>query len=248
LRESAATQSRVFRGKAAHSSTPQLGESAIKKMLEYLSLMPEDLTIMEIEGGVNFNSVPANAYLEIDPVAGYQRPMSKKLITVYRAICDLENKFLQYEEEGFSPSCSTLNIGVIKTLENQVFIAGNCRTNPSVSFEVYQLWMDELRRVCIEIGADFRVTDYKLPFAANIHSGFVQESQNILRAMGLPEALSNLPSTNEASLLNRIGIECLCFGAGLREGNIHTPSEHVEVAHLHQAIDFYKNAIERFCL
>ena len=248
LRESSSTHSKIFRGKPAHSSTPHLGESAIKKMLEHLKLMPEDLTIMEIEGGVNFNTVASNAYLEIEPVAGYQNSMAKKIVKIYQAICDLESEFLQFEEADFQPQVSTLSMGVIRTLEDHVFISGNCRTNPSVRFDIYQKWMNELKNECAKVGADFRVTDYKVPFSTDEKSEFVQGCVAELGHLGLNKNLTTLSSTNEASLLSRIGIECLCFGAGLREGNIHTPNEHVDVQDLKKATEFYKKTIERFCL
>ena len=76
----------------------------------------------------------------------------------------------------------------------------------------------------------------------------VKGCRDELRAMGLSERLTTQPSTNEASIFSRTGIECLCFGPGKREGNVHTPSEHVAVEDLHKAVEFYKRVIERFCL
>ncbi len=248
LRESSSTHSKVFNGKPSHSSNPQLGDSAIKKMFEYLSQLPEDLTIMDVEGGVNFNTVPASAFLEIEPVSGQQDPMSKKLTTIYGAICDLEQKFLQYEDPGFSPSHPTLNIGMIKTLDNHIFISGNCRITPSVSLETYQKLMNDLKAECQKVGADFRVTDYKTPFSTAKNSEFTQGCLHDLEALGLSTELLSQSSTNEASLLSRVNIECLCFGPGAREGNIHTPNEHVAIKDLQTAIEFYKKAITRFCI
>jgi succinyl-diaminopimelate desuccinylase len=217
-------------------------------MFEYLGQLPEDLSIMEVEGGVNFNTVPAHAFLEIEPVSGHRDPMSKKLNKIYRAIVDLEEKFLHLEDPAFSPAGPTLNIGTIRTLENEISIAGNCRITPSVSLEVYQTWMNELKEQCSKVGADFRVTDYKVPFRTEADSEFIKACLQELNAMGLPTQLISQSSTNEASLLSRVGIECLCFGPGKREGNIHTPNEHVDVKDLQMAIEFYKKAIERFCL
>jgi acetylornithine deacetylase/succinyl-diaminopimelate desuccinylase-like protein len=248
LRESSTTHSKIFNGKSAHSSAPQLGDSAIKKMFEYMLLMPENLAIMEVEGGVNFNTVPASAWLEIDPVAGHKQPMARKLTTIYRALCDLENEFLQFEDESFRPSIPTLNIGIVRTLENHVFISGNCRINPSVSFETYQSWINRLKEVCQGQDAEFRVTDYKMPFMTDVSSDFAQGCLADLKELGLDAKPVTQPSINEASLFSRVGIECLCFGPGQREGNAHTPEEQVEIKDLYSAIEFYKKAIARFCL
>jgi len=248
LKESTSTVSKIFNGKSAHSSTPQMGESAIKKLFEYLLKMPSDITIMEIDGGVNFNTVPANSILEIDFVPGHRISMAKKLTTIYKAICDLEDKFLQFQDEEFQPSSPTLNIGLVRTKEDSIFISGTCRIPPSVSNEIYEGWMKELALVCQSVEAEFRITDYKRPFKGDKGSEFVQICQSQLKKMNLPEKIITIPSTNEASIFARTGIECICFGAGKREGNIHTPSEHVSIESLQKATDFYEKIIQKVCL
>ena len=69
-----------------------------------------------------------------------------------------------------------------------------------------------------------------------------------LSDMGLSDQVITQSSTNEASIFSRIGIECVCFGAGKREGNMHTPHENVAIEDLQKATEFYKRIIERFCL
>jgi hypothetical protein len=68
--ESALSQSRFFSGRAAHSSAPQHGESAIEKMLDALERLPSGIALLEVEGGVNFNTVASQSVLEIDSVSG----------------------------------------------------------------------------------------------------------------------------------------------------------------------------------
>ena len=248
LSESTTTQSRIFHGRAAHSSTPQLGESAIKKMFDYLLQLPEGLTVIEIDGGVNFNTVPANAFIELDLKTGHSDPVSRKLAKLYKTILDLEDHFLQYEDKRFTPRHPTLNIGLVKTFEDHIFISGTCRISPSVSNEVYEKWMQQLAQTCFDISASFKITDYKRPFTTQEESEFAQNCRDLLQKLDLNPETTTQSSTNEASLFSRTGIECICFGAGAREGNIHTPNEHVLISDLHKATEFYKQAIERFCL
>lgn len=248
LRESTSTQSRIFNGKSAHSSTPHLGESAIKKMFDYLLQLPENIVVMDMDGGVNFNTVPANAFLEIDPVSGFSNPMSKKIATLYRTILELETQFLSYQDPEFVPSHPTLNIGLIRTHEDHVFISGTCRIPPVVSNEIYDQWMALLKKKSESVGADFRVTDYKRPYRTDEKSIFVKGCLEELKEMGLSTKVSTQSSTNEASIWSRIGIECISFGPGAREGNIHTPREHVALDDLKKSVEFYRRVIERFCL
>jgi acetylornithine deacetylase/succinyl-diaminopimelate desuccinylase-like protein len=248
LRESTSTESRIFNGKAAHSSTPHLGESAIKKMFEYLLQLPENIVVMEADGGVNFNTVPANAFFEIDPVSTIADPMSKKLAAIYRALMDLENQFLAYQDRDFNPSHPTLNVGLVRTFEDHIFLSGSCRIPPIVTNEVYEGWMMGLRRKCEAINAEFRVTDYKRPYRTDENSIFVRGCVAELEEMGLSPKTTTQASSNEASLWSRTGIECISFGPGIREGNIHTPKEHVLIDDLKKAIEFYRRVIGRFCL
>ncbi len=246
LSEGTSTQSRLFHGKSAHSSTPQRGESAIKKMFDYLLQLPEDLIIMEIDGGVNSTTVPAQAFLEVDPVSGCKLPMAKKLGLIYRAILDLEQVFMQHQDARFTPAEPTLSIGLVRTSESEVVVAGNCRMPPTISTEVYESWMQRLQKVCESVGGAFRVHDYKKPYQTDENSVFVRGAQDELRSMGLSEHLQTQSSTNEASLFSRVGIQCISFGPGAREDNIHTPNENVAVEDLRRAIDFYTRMIKRF--
>lgn len=248
LRESTTTQSKLFMGKPAHSSTPHLGESAITKMLEYLLMLPEAVSIMEIDGGTNFNSVPTHALLELDVESSVKDPMSQKVASIFAFVKKLETEFQKYHDPHFVPPHPTLNIGVIRTNEDHVLILGSCRIPPIITQEVYEQWMMQLKNICEQQGASFRINDYKKPFRTKDNSILVRGCQAELEAMNLNSNLLSLPSTNEASIFSRTGIDCVCFGPGKREGNVHTPDEHVKIEDLHKATEFYKRIIERFCL
>lgn len=248
LRESTSTQSKLFHGRAAHSSTPHLGESAIIKMFESILMLPDSVNIMEMDGGINFNTVPSHAFLEIDMISAVQNPISRKMANIYRAVKALEQEFLEYNDSEFYPSTPTLNIGLVRTNEDDIQISGTCRIPPVITHDIYERWMDRLRQVCEANQSSFRVNDYKKPFRTQESSILVKGCLDELRALGLGDRPASLASTNEASIFSRIGVDCICFGPGKREGNVHTPQEHVALADLENAIQFYKRIIERFCL
>lgn len=248
MRESTTTQSKLFTGKPAHSSTPHLGESAITKMLDYLMLLPESVSIMEIDGGTNFNSVPTHALLELDVESSAKVSMSKKVASIYTLIKQLDVDFRQYSDNEFVPSHPTLNVGVIRTHEDHVAIQGSCRIPPVITHEIYEKWMAQLKSVCEEQGAVFRINDYKKPFRTATESTLVTACKAELEAMNLNSELMSVASTNEASIFTRVGIDCVCFGPGKREDNVHTPNERVAIEDLYKATEFYKRIIERFCI
>ncbi len=248
LRESTATQSKIFRGKTVHSSVPHLGDSAILKLLNHILMLPESINVMEIDGGNNTNSVAAHAYLEIDMVKSLQDSLLKKISNVYNSILKLEDDFKKYIDESFVPNIPTLNIGMIRTTENGVQMFGTCRIPPSVDHEVYENWMKYLAEVCNANHAHFKVVDYKKPYRTDNDTMLVRGCLQELKDMGLSDQTITQSSTNEASIFTRLGIDCVCFGPGKREDNMHTPQEHVALEDLNKATEFYKRIIERFCL
>lgn len=248
LRESTATQSKIFRGKTAHSSVPHLGDSAILKLLNHLLMLPESVNVIEIDGGNNANSVAANAFIELDMVTVFKDSLLQKITNIYKCILQLEDDFKKYVDNSFTPNISTLNIGMIRTTESGVQFFGTCRIPPSVEQDIYERWMKKLEDNCRENGSVFRVVDYKKPFRTADDSMLLRGCLQELEEMGLNNKPITQPSTNEAALFTRLGIDCVCFGPGKREGNMHTPEEHVPLDDLHKAIEFYKRIIERFCI
>ncbi len=248
LNESTSTQSRIFTGKAAHSSDPGAGQNAIMIMLEYLTQLPEGIAVMDLDGGHNNNSVPAHAILEIDTVAGFKNPILPKIARIYQSLLQLQEEMRGFSESGFSPSYPTMNIGRVRSDEDGVILSGSCRLPPSVTDAIYEGWMSKLATTVQEVGATFRVKDYKRGFTAEPQTEFVLGTQNVLREMGLNPELQKLAQTTEANVFHRMGAECLVWGPGQSVGNSHAPNECINIADLRQAAEFYSRLLERFCL
>ncbi len=246
--EGTSTQSKMFVGRAAHSSVPELGDSAILKMLDYLSKLPDGLVVMEIDGGVNFNTVPASAVLEIAMVGGLENTICTKIKTLLRSLTELEKDFLKYPDEKFAPPYPTLNIGMARTFIDHVKFSGCFRMPTTVNNEIYERWMNRLRSDCQSVGASFRVTEYKQPFQTSLESPLVKICQQQSLKQGLSLDCGALSVTNEASVFRRFGIDCVAIGPGQGVGNSHTPEEHVTIQQLDSAVEFYKGVIERVCL
>lgn len=248
LVESTTTQTKLFSGKSAHSSTPHLGDNAIQKMFDFLQKMPENMVLVEADGGTRFNMIPNQAMVELEMVSHVPDLALVSLNKIYRVLQEVENDMKQYQDEHFEPSHSTLSIGIIRTFEDSLLMGGSCRILPNITQEQYEIWMNKIQKVCEECGAHFRITDYKRPFRTSENSVLIKSAQSILEKMGLDSECKTMASTNEASLFSRLNIECICIGAGVREGNVHTAEEHVKIEDLEKAIHFYVQMIERFCL
>jgi acetylornithine deacetylase/succinyl-diaminopimelate desuccinylase-like protein len=239
-RESTSTQSKLFSG-----ANP--AESAIRKMFDYLIQLPENITLMEIDGGSNPTTVATNAFLELD-LATAQNSSVHRLSSIYRFIKNLEFEFQAYRDPSFSPPYPVLNIGLVRTLEEHIQIMISCKLPPIITVDVYEDWISRMKAHCESMGSSFRVTDYKKPYRSDNNSTLVQGCLDILKTISPQGVASDLSTTNEASLFSRIGINCVCFGPGRREENIHTPHEHLDLDDIPKTISFYKKVIERFCL
>ncbi len=248
ISESTSTQTKIFSGKSAHSSTPHLGESAAVKMFEFLSQMPDQVVVVDIDAGTRVNMIPNQAMIEFDVTASVQKTSTQKINYLYSAMNSVQEKMKTVVDQDFEPQHSTLSVGILRTFADYIFIGGSCRILPSVQQDIYESWMALIHQACSEVGAEFRLQDYKRPFRTTENSPFVRGAIQELEKLGLDSQCRSLASTNEASLFSRLGIECLCLGAGLREGNVHTPNEYVTISDLEKAMIFYKKMIERFCL
>jgi acetylornithine deacetylase/succinyl-diaminopimelate desuccinylase-like protein len=253
LSESALTQSRLFSGKSAHSSAPQHGESAIEKMLDALERLPAGIALIEIEGGVNFNTVPSQAVLEIDSASGIsgehlKQLMAMKIVRIRAAIRSVQNRFRLFPDAEFVPQEPTLNVGIIRTFNDSVKLSGCVRLPPTVSQDEYESWMRILRDACHTEGAVFRIGDYKAPFRLGKESTLLQIAEGVLDELGINAPRSTQAVANEANVFAKFGIETLVWGPGQGVGNSHTPNECVRLSELNLAIDFYRRVIERMCL
>jgi succinyl-diaminopimelate desuccinylase len=247
LSESATTQTRIFRCKDAFQNKGA-EENAVDKIFSYLLQMPEGVVIMDIEAGANYNTVPQHGILEIDLVSNVRDTMMQKLRSLYYEIIEMRTQFLLHVDSDFSPPTPTIHIGMIKAYSNHVSIFVFCRFPPVINDEQYQIWFKKLDEIAAKLSGQARVTDYKRPYRTNCESEFARDCSAILEKMNLETSFRTQANSNETSLLKRAGIDCLVFGAGVREGNVHTPLEKVKIDDILKAINFYTHAIERFCL
>jgi succinyl-diaminopimelate desuccinylase len=247
LSESATTQTRIFRCKDLSQNNSH-EENAVDKIFNYLMQIPEGVVLMDVEAGVNFNTLPQHGILEIDLVSGVRDTMVQKLRSLYYEIIEMRTQFLMHQDADFNPSNPTIHIGMIKTYSGHISVSVFCRFPPVITEEQYQLWLKKLGDISTKVSGQARVTDYKRPYRTDIQSAFALDCQKILSSMELSVECKTQANTNEAGLLSRTGIDCLIFGAGVRDGNVHTPQEKVKIDDVYKAIEFYSQAIERFCL
>lgn len=250
--ESTSTQTKVFSGLSVHSAEAHLGVSAATKLFDYLSKLPENVAIIEIDCGNRMSTIPNQALVEIDSALNLENSMIHKLNLVSNLIKNMELQMHDIHDNEFKPNHSTLSVGVIRTEEHHVRLGGSCRLVPKVRQEDFEKWIHYLTTECLKIGAEFKVIDYKRPFRTSENSTFIKTALSELNKLKNDTTdtmtVRSLASTNEASLLSRRGVECLCIGAGFRADHRQNSPEHVSIKDLQLMAQFYQRMVERFCL
>ena len=245
--EGQSTQCKIFKGVAAHSSQPLSGENAIEKMFQYLEQLPDQLLLLEVDGGTNYNSIPIQSLVEFDMVSMQGSTVNQKILQIYRKVVEMKEEFNKVQDSDFDPAMTTFNIGMIRTYSDHLKIMGCVRWPSVVKETVYLQWMEELKLFCNSVGAVFRVRDHKKPFEAEKDSEFVKNCLEAIHSEAPESQLATQPVTNEANVFHKLGIETLVFGPGLREGNSQTPEESILIENLHKATKIYENIIQKIC-
>ncbi len=235
--ESGSTQSKIFVGRAGENA---LTENAIVKMLDYLSLLPTGIAIMDLDGGASHNTIPSSAVLEIDVVGSIKDPIIEKISKITTA--------LKAMDEKLNSANATLNIGSIRTFPDHVRLTGCCQLPPAVQQSDYEAWIAAIRQECANVGGVFSVKDYKAAFQTSGDSAIIKTAQKVMGSMGLEAGIIEGLSSTEANVFNRFGIECVVVGPGQGVGNSHAANESIRISELHRATDFYRRMLEELCL
>ena len=237
------TQSKVFRGKSAHSSLAGESESAIVKLFDFLEKMPS-VAIMNVDGGVLHNTIAEHSLIEFVPSGSIRENITDKLLFVYRELTKLKEKFRQYPHNGFATKFSTLNIGKIRSSKLGVVITGNCRLLPSVPEKEYRSWILELKQACSKVNSKFSLKRYIPSYNQNLDISFAKKAYSVAESNGLNKGeIKSSPICTEANLMKSYNIDCLLFGAGLGLGNSHQPNESISLSALKKSTEFYKELI-----
>ena len=249
LLESVSTQSKIFKGKATHSTEGNSSDNAIYKSLEYLFQLPEGVVLMEIEGGTNHNTVANNVFLELDLFGGVPDPMVKKLRHLYLLFQEISSDFLITVDRDFTPCNPTFNLGLVQSTEDDVQLTIACRFPPVVTEDQYRHWLEKIQKGASQVGGEVRVVDYKRPYKTDLESPFVKDCLQVLIDCGFDKpACISTPTCTEMSLLERRGIQCLGFGAGMRKESTSFTNQTVLIKDLERSIEFYKAIIKKVCL
>ena len=257
----------TFAGKAAHSSTPQLGVNAIAKAVAWAhgSASP----ILSVRGGTSSNVVPASCTLEVPaprergpsdpdavaflPARGDSPNLWRALVTA-DALAQLWRDLLPAgSDERFDPPGAVGGLNVAASEGASVSVQLDARLLPQHDPDALvaaftaraQEWIQGLGHgeLTLQIETLRNAGGMSLPPTARI----VRIVRIVLNRAGLDQTARAKPTSTEAGVFARAGCEAVVIGPGRSTGNAHTANERIEMAQLEKACDLYQSLLTELC-
>lgn len=264
-----------FRGRASHSSTPDLGDNALNRsraFLEECAKKFEKVTVLGWEGGEGHNMIPASARTRFSlgdrPKVSF-RPDASRKISVQRLspgwystlpwkealecveiLASVLEPYRKNKDKAFQPPLLTWNLTQMMAGREGWTLIFDLRPLPGQSVQRAVKSLEQ--KLWKRLGPPGPVWQFRLErdnpaLELEPKSPLIKEAKAALRSARIPFRLAAKSGCSEAGLYSQVGIPSAVFGPGRSVGNIHRPNECVSVKQLKAAIRFYEAFLERVC-
>jgi acetylornithine deacetylase/succinyl-diaminopimelate desuccinylase-like protein len=253
----------TFQGRAAHSSTPHLGDNAIDRALAFCDA--QRLPVHALDGGDLANKVPARCSVEVDVRAGLAdearaagatveevagTPSSAAALASARKVAGelraIVLRLVPDRDARFDPDTVVFNLGVARGSGGEVELTCDARLlpghDPAAIFA-------ELERAAagaplpVEIVPDRSNPAMALPARSRLRDA----AMDAARSCDLDPTPQAKPTNTEGGVFVSAGIEAIVFGPGRSTGNAHTANERQSESQLRRAIPFYEALVRNLC-
>lgn len=248
LEESTSTSSRLFRGQSQTGLDFEQSSNLIRDVINYFKKLPENTTLIDLDGGTQFNTEPNQILSEIDLSGEVKNPMIKRLITLFDKFSDLHQELKKETHSNFQPPHLSFHIGSLRTNENHLRLSGIVRIPPHISDQQIQNWELAAQSICQQVQAQLVTSEFKTCYQLNPENPIVSRAQQVMNGLSLPYQVDSYYMSNEACLLGRKNISTLIVGPGAADQNLHTPNEHVTIKELKTASEIYAGWIKEECV
>ena len=238
-------------GKAAHSSTPHLGENAILKAWSQLS------NVGALVAGSVANKVPAELRAHLADPSGSEKlegafQLDAALQEANR-LWDAWQKSVAQSSPGpnarFKPADAVSNWGALKSDGATLEIFFDARLvpgqSPSAVLQPFQKAADAgAKRFAIDVRVDRSNEAMQLQRP----SVLLEAAQAASTSLGLNPEPQAKPTNTEAGVFASAGCESIVFGPGVSTANAHCANEVQLVSQCKTAIDFYEALARKLCV
>jgi acetylornithine deacetylase/succinyl-diaminopimelate desuccinylase-like protein len=247
-------------GKAAHSSTPHLGESAI------LKAWPQLKGVAEIHAGTVANKVPAELLANVS--ASKESTVAPRSLSEGEAggrvllddALEIAFKLWQAWQQAardsspapnarFQPPECVVNWGSLHSHGADLEIVFDGRLLPGQKPEALLEPFGTSARALASERFQIDVTVDRSNEAMQLArpSALLEAAQGCAKQLGLNEEPLAKPTNTEAGIFARAGAEAMVFGPGVSTNNAHCANEHTLLSQCIRAIDFYEALARRLC-
>lgn len=257
----------TFVGKAAHSSTPNLGVNAIQKALSWAK--SSGSPVLRARGGTSSNVVPASCVLHVPaprekgspepdavkflPARADERNLWRALATA-GALAELWQQTLPDDRDPrFDPAGAVGGLNVLSGQDGAISVDLDARLLPAHDPDALagrfstaaRRWVAELGRgeVELSVAVERNARGMALPDGAPL----VAAAGRVLHRVGLDPRPRQKPTSTEAGVFARKGCEAIVFGPGVSTGNAHAANERIDMAQLEKACDLYEALLVELC-
>jgi acetylornithine deacetylase/succinyl-diaminopimelate desuccinylase-like protein len=253
----------VFSGKAAHSSTPALGENAIAKALAVLGSQ-STVHLVSIDGGDAVNKVPARCEIVVAPASPtafngspveiigrtthFIPPVAIEMLARFaRALTEFADAIGPVEPDYAAPTL-TSNLGVVCTRDGAIVLEFELRPPPSLALGVVR---DGVNAIVQRLAQGTPALNLKLVekranpgFRSSDGSEAVELTMAALARAQLPLETGVKTGCTEAGVYAAAGLHPIVFGPGPSTGVIHAPNEYNLLSEVQGAIGFYRALLD----
>lgn len=236
--ENSSSQSQYFNSKTQEDSRSVWQRNAIVQSFEFLTNLPEQIVILDLEGGKDMSSEPRSTLLEFDLANNVEQPMSVKLRKLYAHIADLNSEFERATNTTYEPHSPQINFGRVTCDFDQIEIFGECVFPPGLQEEISDKWMQALREQITALGGDSKILSQRFPYMYEGPESLLGLTHSICKQQ-MPRSLAY---TTEADLFKLAGYNPLIYGPGDLT-QLFKANECVDLEALDKAEEFYRHLI-----
>ena len=225
-----------WKGKSAHSSTPELGDNAIRKGL--VDIFKRGLGIIELSGGSDSNRIPdlCEAILIEE-----QTPLTKSLFGLLSEIDELSKDLKKLKDSRFSPASSQISLNQAVTQKGKLQLTFDIRLLPGMDGIKLQQKIEALAKKYSYIVETISID---APMKGNKNGMLITQASQSLKACGVKPLKKTKASSTEAAIYHQHGAEAIVSGPGISIGNVHRPNEYNSLAQLSIATEFYTKMLQ----
>ncbi len=254
----------VFNGKAAHSSTPALGDNAIVKALGAIASRRAP-RIASLEGGDAVNKIPARCEVLVDvesadalgtgaagaDVVERSAYIPNEAVVSLRRFVEALKDFADRagpEEPDFAAPTLTCNPGVVRTADGLLALEFELRPPPGLSLDAVRRGVfaivEPLRQSASGFAIELSERRANSGFRSRAASETVELSLGAMARAGIELKTGVKSGCTEAGVYASAGLIPVVFGPGPSTGVIHAPNEYNFLAEVEAAIRFYHAILE----